>query len=275
MEAGAPRLISAPVRRWVAAGALALLAWCAWVSGFHRMTTGARATWGISLTAVVVLDVLLWRGGRGRRLGLPVGSPAPPWPGPGRAAAPAWAGASPWVVLAGVVAAWDVLALDTGAHDAHLTISALTQAFRPLNAAMLLVWMAVGLGYGLTRARVAGPARHRRQRRPGGHDEQGGSATARCGMWLGTVALPLGASPVARWPMTRGPALLLPDSRGAGVAFWLAVVVAVVVLDQLARRSGGRMPDSEQFLRLVTDPMAARVLLVGAWGYAGYHLFAH
>ena len=38
--------------------------------------------------------------------------------------------------------------------EAHLTISALAQAFRALNAALLLVWMLAGLGYGLTRARA-------------------------------------------------------------------------------------------------------------------------
>jgi hypothetical protein len=230
---------------------LALCAWCGWVSGFHRSTTPARVTWGVSLAAVVAIDVVLWRGGRGSRLGVAVPGPAPPWPVPGRPGTSPWVGVAPWVGLAAVVAAWDIAGLDTSTHEAHLTISALTQAFRPLNAAMLLVWMAVGIGYGVVRARAPGDAAARHVAGAGRPD-------------------------AARWQLWPWlPAVLLPDSRGAGVAFWLGVVAAAVVIDQLARRSGGRLADAEQFLRLVTDPLAARLVLVAAWGYAGYHLFAH
>ena len=53
-----------------------------------------------------------------------------------------------------VALAWDVLGIDTGPHEYHLTISALAQAYRPLNAALLLVWMLAGVGYGAARARA-------------------------------------------------------------------------------------------------------------------------
>ena len=62
-----------------------------------------------------------------------------------------------------VALAWDVLGIDTGPHQYHLTISALAQAYRPLNAALLLVWMLVGVGYEAARVRApidgAGAAR--------------------------------------------------------------------------------------------------------------------
>ncbi|MGB7053066.1 MAG: hypothetical protein WBG41_15990 [Acidimicrobiales bacterium] len=71
------------------------------------------------------------------------------------------------------------------------------------------------------------------------------------------------------------PALLLPASRPAGVAFWISLVGATVLVDLAARRSGGRLANTEEFLRFITTPPAANVLLVVAWTYAGYHIFAH
>ena len=71
----------------------------------------------------------------------------PPWPRPGRGGAgPALRGVAPWLGLTLVVVAWEVLGIDTGPHQYHLTISALAQAYRPLNAALLLVWVLVGIG---------------------------------------------------------------------------------------------------------------------------------
>jgi hypothetical protein len=247
----------------LAGSAVVLCAWCGWLSGFHRATTAARVTWGISLALVVVADVLLWQGRRGRRPGLHVEPVAGGWPPPGTRSAAALAGVSPWVILALVVLAWDVLGIDTGKHTAHLTISALTQASRPLNAAMLLVWMAVGLGYGLTRARS--PLRPP----PLSPASTAGSPAA---WWSALPVVTVSAGGTAAWPV---PGLLLPNDRDAGVAFWLGVVVVAVVVDVLARRSAGRVADAEQMLRLVTAPMAANAFWVVAWTYAGYHLFAH
>jgi hypothetical protein len=156
-----------------------------------------------------------------------------------------------------VVLAWEILGIDTGKHEAHLTISALTEAFRPLNAAMLLVWVLVGLGYGASRARAP-------------EVDQSSSFNRR-----GAVGSPPLASVMSALLPATMPALLLPSSRPAGVAFWLGLVVAIVLVDLAARRSGGRLANSEEFLRFITAPMAANVLLVVAWTYAGYHLFAH
>ncbi len=240
--------------------ALVLCTWCAWVSGFHRATTPARVTWAVSLAAVVVVDVFFWQGRRGRprmpRLE-PVGDP---WPGPGRGGGRrALVGVSPWLTISLVVLVWEVLGLNTGKHEVHLTISALTQAFRPLNAAMLLVWMLVGIGYGAARARAPVepvPAQTATSAEP----IDGGGA--------------LGVPLLMHSPAT-ALAVILPDSRPAGVAFWLGVVGAGVVVDQLARRTSGRLANGEELVRFITAPVAANVLLVVAWTYAGYHLFAH
>jgi hypothetical protein len=237
---------------------LVLCAWCGWVSGFHRSTTPAVVTWTFSLAAVVVVDLLLWQGRRGRKPGLRL-EPAPePWPRLGRGGGRrALAGVSLWLGLSLVVLAWEILGIDTGKHEAHLTISALTEAFRPLNAAMLLVWVLVGLGYGASRARAP-------------EVDQSSSFNRR-----GAVGSPPLASVMSAHLPATMPALLLPSSRPAGVAFWLGLVVAIVLVDLAARRSGGRLANSEEFLRFITAPMAANVLLVVAWTYAGYHLFAH
>ena len=63
-------------------------------------------------------------------------------------------GVAPWILLVVVALAWDVLGIDTGPHQYHLTISALAQAYRPLNAALLLTWMLAGVGYEAARARA-------------------------------------------------------------------------------------------------------------------------
>lgn len=251
-------------RPWVklSASALLLCIWCGWVSGFHRATNPARVTWGISLAAVVVVDGLLWQGRRGRHPGLHVEPVARGWPPPGIRATAVVAGVAPWVTLALVVLAWDLLGIDTGKHAVHLTISALTQTSRPLNAAMLLVWMAVGIGYGFTRARSP--------RRPAPPSLAKPGSPVACWSVLPVLSLAAGGS--SRWPLL---GLLLPNSRAAGIAFWLGVLVAAAVIDALARRSAGRVPNSEQMLRLVTLPKAANAFWVVAWAYAGYHLFAH
>ncbi len=161
----------------------------------------------------------------------------------------------PWAALALVVLCWDLLGLDTGAHEPHLTISALTQAFRPMNAAALLVWMLVGLGYGAARAR--------RPEFPG---------HVRHGNEMGALALCLGLACSHVPPIQ--PALLLPADRAAGVAFWVGVVVVVVLLDAIARRSGGRLATAEEVLGIVTAKGPANFLAALAWVAAGYHLFA-
>lgn len=218
-------------------------------------------TWAVSSAVVVAVDLLLVQGRHGRRPGLRLRNVGERWPPPGRTSRAMFAGVAPWIVLVLVVAAWEALGIDTGRHAAHLTVSALTQAFRPLDAAMLLVWMAVGIGYGVTRARTPLAAALPPMAKPD-----------RRGMWWAAAVFP------ARWggPSVLAPlALLLPDDRAAGVAFWLAVVAAAFGIDFVARRSDGRVADAEQVLRLATAPTAVNVVLVMAWAYAGYHLFAH
>jgi hypothetical protein len=242
----------------VAFSGLVLCSWCGWVSGFHRSTAPAVVTWAFSLAAVVVIDLLLWQGQRGRKPGLRLEPVREPWPRLGRGGSRhALVGVSLWLGLSLVVLAWEILGIDTGRHEAHLTISALTQAFRPLNAAMLLVWMLVGLGYGAARARAPVV------------DQS--SSFHRSGADRGP---PLASLMSTHLPATM-PALLLPSSRPAGVAFWLGLVAATVLVDLAARRSGGRLANAEECLRFITAPTAANVLLVVAWTYAGYHIFAH
>ena len=71
-------------------------------------------------------------------------------------------------MLLAVALAWDVLGIDTGPHQYHLTISALAQAYRPLNAGLLLVWMLVGVGYQAARVRAPSANPGDRVHRSGG-----------------------------------------------------------------------------------------------------------
>lgn len=193
-----------------------LAAWCGWVSGFHRSSSAAEITWVVSLAIVVALGVAFWLGRRGARFGWHLEPAADPWPRLGRGGSRlALRGVAPWLVVIALAAAWDVLGIDTGPHEYHLTISALSQAFRPLNAVLLFVWMFVGIGYAAARARAplegrlgahaGGPAIDAAQPQHGGAWGAGlASASAR------------GHSLV--------PALLLPSNRPVGVVFWIGLL---------------------------------------------------
>lgn len=248
----------------LALGALALCAWCGWVSGFHRSTTAAEVTWAVSLAVVVAIDVALWQGRRGARFGLHLRPAAEPWPRPGQGGSTrALRGVAPWLLLVVVAVAWDVLGIDTGAHEAHLTISALAQAYRPLNAGLLLVWMLIGVGYGVARARAplgAAPIR--------------GAGEAREGVaWCAAGLAPATGSHSLE-PALLQPALLLPSNKPAGVAFWVAVLVAGFAVDLVARRSNGLFASAEELVRFISSSPLANWALIVAWAFAGYHLFA-
>jgi len=248
-------------RRVVPSTLILLLAcaWCGWASGFHRSTAPALATWAASLATVVAIDLLLWRGQRNRRPALHLPPADKHWPRPGQGGSRrALLGISPWLALALVVLVWELLGIDTGAHEPHLTISALAQAFRALNAALLLVWMLLGLGYGAARARATAEETSGKP----AHGVSGGASSS-------AVAV------VAIRPPVLVPALLLPQSRSVGVAFWIGLIIACVLVDLAARGSRGRLANAEEFVRLISGPTIAQILLVVAWTYAGWHLFAY
>jgi hypothetical protein len=224
-------------------------------------------TWLVSVGAVVAVDVSLWAGRKGLRWGWRLEAAADPWPRPGRGGGgPASLGTAPWLGLVLIALAWDVLALDTSPRRYHLTISALSQAYRPLNAGLLLFWLGVGVGYGATRARAP--------RNPTRIAAEPPDATPHA---TSAAVFGMASATVSRARVLGGrslPGLLLPEVPAVGVAFWVALPVAAIVIDQLARRSGGRFANAEEFLRFISTAMSAKVLLVAAWGFAGYHLFA-
>ncbi|MCU4186708.1 hypothetical protein K6U06_20255 [Acidiferrimicrobium sp. IK] len=260
--------------------AAAVAVWCGWASQFPQSSTGATVTVGVSFVAVVAFDVAAWRGrSTGAGAGTGTGSrggdrwrvrlepAAEPWPRPGRGGARrALVGTSPWIGICLAVLAWEILGIDTGSAQPHLTISALTRAYRALHAAMLLVWIGVGVGYGAARARA-----------PGGPPPPAPAAAALV-IPLALAAAGPGLAATAAATATATPALdglLLPSSRGAGLSFWFGVLGAGLVADRVARRSGGRLASAEEVLRLVTTTRTANGFLVVAWAYSGYHLFIH
>jgi hypothetical protein len=157
-----------------------------------------------------------------------------------------------------VIVAWELLGINTSPREPHLTITSLAQDYRSLNAALLLVWILVGIGYGAARARMPVD-------QPPGGAGRGASGTAVSNV-TGLTLIGHPASVTA---------LLLPHSRVAGVAFWLAAVVAGVLVDVAARRSRGRLATAEELARLISRPRSAHILIVAGWTFAGWHLFAH
>jgi hypothetical protein len=247
-------------------GFVALGAWCGWVSGFHRSSTPAEITWVVSLAIVLVLASLFRLARRGATFGWDVGTATEPWPRAGRGGGrKALRGVAPWLGVIVVAATWDVLGIDTGPHEYHLTISALSQAYRPLNALLLLVWMTVGIGYAAARARA--PLGTRGLGASAGHgfeaERGGGAALCAAGMGPGGA----GGHPLL-------PALLLPSIRAVGVVFWVGLLVVAVAVDLIARRSAGRVATAEEFARFISTSVVANVALIAAWAFAGYHLFA-
>jgi hypothetical protein len=245
--------VAMPNLRVLVFGGVLLCAWCGWVSGFHTGSAAAVATWLVSVAVVICIDLTLWSRNHRPEGQISNLSRAEPWPRPGnRGAVPALCGLSPWLILIALAAAWDVLGIDTGPRQAHLTISALAQAFRPVNAALLLVWMFVGFGYGVARARAP------RTTSPGG--PAGPHAMA------GFLVPLRGRSSV--------PSLLLPSSRPVGLLFWGAMLVVGLLVDQAARQSSGRFASSGDLVRFTTRALPMRIVLITAWVFAGYHLFA-
>ena len=241
-----------------------MAAWCGWVSGFHRNSGAAEVTWVVSLAIVMTLAVLFWLGRRGSALGVPIGT-AEPWPRPGRGGGrSAWRGVVPWVVIIALGAVWDALGIDTGAHEAHLTISALSQAFRALNALLLLVWISVGIGYAAARARRPEPLGHGTT----AADREVEAERPGSGVALGAA----GGVPVGGHSVT--PALLLPSSRPVGIVFWVGLLVVVFAVELFARRSAGRVATAGEFVRFISTATMANVALMAVWAFAGYHLFA-
>jgi hypothetical protein len=155
-----------------------------------------------------------------------------------------------------VTLVWEILGIDTGKGAPHLTISSLTTEFRPLRAAMLLVWMVVGFGYGAARARAPIGAQTGKVQ---GQERELASALAYGNGWHVLIA----------------PALLLPASNAVGLVFWIAIALAALVVDQIGRRSSGRLASAEELVRFTTTDRAVNAFAIVAWAYAGYHLFAH
>jgi hypothetical protein len=240
-----------------------LCAWCGWVSGYHRTSTNAEITWAVSLAAVVLVDLALWRGRSGRRFGWHVERVQEPWPRQGRGGSGgALRGTTPWLMLILVAVAWDVLGIDTAPNRYHLTISALSQAYRPLNAAVLLVWMLAGVGYEVARVRAPVALPH------------GRSTPARTSPPPSEEGTMFGAAALAAPGHAAAPALLLPNSPPAGIAFWVALPLVALLVDAAARRSSGRVATAEEFVRFIATNGLVRLTLVAAWVFAGYHLFA-
>ena len=160
-----------------------------------------------------------------------------------------------------VVLAWEVLGIDTGPHQYHLTVSA--------------------AGSGLPSAErrsppACGPSSGSATKPPASVRRTGGvglpHATRDPNVSASGSAF---AAAIGTWGSHQGgPALLLPSSPPAGVAFWVAVPLAAVLIDVVARRSHGRSANAEEFARFISTSQLANVALVATWVFAGYHLFA-
>jgi hypothetical protein len=241
-----------------------LLVWCGWASGFRAGTRAGQWAWLVSLAAVlaVALGIYVGRSKQGSRWHIDPASV--PWPRPGGGGTRrALAGTAPWLALAVAILAWEIGGIDTGVHEPHLTLSALSLALRPVRAGALAVWMGVAVCFAVARTRAS--VHQQRQRRRGRPEDPSQATSA--------SALALGGGPDRH--VVGLLALLEGRNRAVGVAFWLGVLAYTAGADFVARRSSGRIATFEELLGFISRPLSARVFLVVAWTYAGWHLFAH
>lgn len=263
-------------------GACAFAAWCGWASAFHTGTWDARITWWISTLTVMgawaAIRTGRVRGLRARRSGAPSAAGACATPGtavhvgsdPWAAPAPlrrAW----PWVVLAVVVVVWEALGIATGPHEPHLTISALSQAFRPIHAALLATWMGVGMLW----VAVTGAEDQvdQREAEAGPPPAQGLGALVAAPAWA--PLLHAGARGWGGVGSSLGLGVLLGSSRAVGVGFWLGVVGVAVLIDAAARWGSWSHLTFVGLLQLLWARPVVRAVAIIAWLGAGWHLFSH
>ena len=124
------------------------------------------------------------------------------------------------------------------------------------------MWFLVGIGYEAARVRAptAGVPRSMLPAATEPHRPETGGV-------LSAGALSFGSHSVT-------PGLLLPSIPLLGVAFWIAVPLVALLVDASARRSAGRVANGEEFIRFISTSRVANVVLIAAWAFAGYHLFA-
>ena len=152
-------------------------------------------------------------------------------------------GLEPWI-LSAVVLAWDVLGLDTGPHEYHLAIRTLAQAYRPLDAALLLVWMLVGIGYAAARARAliapegipTGPVKADPETRAPGTALGAGVVTLGGHLIVPSLLLPLSIRPVVH--VSSPAAATSPQNCGSGTSGTQSVRNASVGERRAARIDG-------------------------------------
>jgi len=250
-------------------------AWCGWASAFPAGTRSGQTVWGITLAGVLAVDVvLLWL--RRRPDGPWMTEPVQPWPRARAGGRVSVLGAAwPWVLLGVVVLAWEILGIDTGRHQPHLTLSALTLAFRPVRATTLAAWSAVGVYFAAVRGRAATGSDPRRPQQQSSIREQ--RAPGRRGASGLAVVAPAVILTGARLIPSRAPllALLEGDSRAVGIGFWIGVAACAVGIEWSARRIFEGIVTFDTLLWSASQPRVVRLVMVGAWVYAGWHLFAH
>ena len=211
--------------------AVALCAWCGWASGFHRTTAAAEVTWLVTVVAVdrsstsrcgVGATVDGSAGASNRSATHGRATAAAEWVRRSAASRRGWR--SSWWCSPGRRSA-----SIRGPHQYHLTISALAQAYRPLNAALLLVWVLVGIGYEV--ARCVRPL----TRTSSGREMRRALATGGGRRGHGAVGPP---------PLT-GPAAA-GRARRWGSRSGLRFPLRPILIDMSARALSGRRADAER-----------------------------
>jgi hypothetical protein len=71
------------------------------------------------------------------------------------------------------------------------------------------------------------------------------------------------------------PAAVVGTSRPLGLAFWVAVVAALLALELVARLTAGGLPSLGRLVARYLPTPVLRAAAVAVWLYAGWHLFAH
>jgi len=66
----------------------------------------------------------------------------------------------------------------------------------------------------------------------------------------------------------------LISTRAVTIAGFVAVVIAMIVLEILGRRPGSRIPTVGEWLGYLMRPRIGRALILLGWWWLGWHYFA-
>ncbi len=69
--------------------------------------------------------------------------------------------------------------------------------------------------------------------------------------------------------------LIIGSNKIVGLVFWIGVIVSITILELLGHVRSNRFPTLSSLIRHYFASPSVRLLTIGLWLFAGWHLFSH